>query len=297
MKSFDAKTLVHKAAVPVAEQSIRTFSHCYGSRARLEIHSDGTLPEEDIARLISAAGNGMLVCHHDTETRKRRVKELLVDRPQLLSLLGRGGYFNKIELCMVAEGPFLYFDSDVIWRRPSDLRPRGSSSAFATEHFTWYPGANMKSFVRERIPRRINSGVFYLLDPFPLDRLEECVRKGIINPDIPGTGDQEYFAYLFPNTEIYDTRDVCRTRAGTVYDLNRSTSLLMHYVSSSWKFQIERIRDFSPSDHFMPIRLRPSVPISSMEVTYVTMYRKLWTASWVRLPAHLLRKVRNLFTS
>jgi len=294
---ISAKILVHKVAVPVAEQSIRTFSLCYGSRARLEIHSDGTLTEDDIATLVSAARNGMQVCHHDTEARKQRVKELLADRPQLLSLLGRGGYFNKIELCMVAEGPFLYFDSDVIWRRASDLRPRGSSSAFATEHFTWYPGADMKSFVRERIPRRINSGVFYLVDPFPLDRFEECFRKGIINPDIPGTGDQEYFAYLFPNTEIYDARDVCRTRAGTIYDLNRSTATLMHYVSSSWKCQIDRIRGFSPAEQSMQIRLRPSVPISSMEVRYVEMYRKLWTASWVRLPAHLLRKVRNLFTS
>ena len=291
MKSFDAKTLVHKEAVPVAEQSIRTFSHCYGSRARLEIHSDGTLSEDDIATLISAAGNGMQVCHHDTETRRRRVKELLVDRPQLLYLLDRGGYFNKMELCMV------YFDSDVIWRRPADLRPRGSSSAFATEHFTWYPGADMKSFVRERIPRRINSGVFYLVNPFPLDRFEECVSQGIINPDIPGSTDQEYFAYLFPSTEIYDARDVCRTRAGTVYDLNRSTGALMHYVSSSWKCQIEKIRDFTPSDYSMQIRLQSSVPISSMEVTYVTMYRKLWAASWVRLPAHLLRKIRNFFTS
>jgi len=297
MKSFHAKTLVHKAAVAVAEQSIRTFALCYGSSARLEIHSDGTLSEDDIATLISAAGKRMLVCHHDTETRKQQVRELLDDRPQLLSLLGRGGYFNKIELCMVAEEPFLYFDSDVIWRRPSDLRPRGSSSAFATEHFTWYPGADMKSFVRKRIPRRINSGVFYLVDPFPLDRFEDCVRQGVINPDIPGSTDQEYFAYLFPNTEIYDARDICRTRAGTVYDLNRSTATLMHYVSSSWKFQIDRIRCFSPAENSRPIRLRPSVPISSMEVTYVKIYRKLWVASWMRLPAHLLRKVRNLFTS
>lgn len=294
---ISAKILVHKVAIPVAEQSIRTFSLCYGSGARLEIHSDGTITEDDIATLVSAARNGMQVCYHDTKTRKQRVKELLVDRPHLLSLLGRGGYFNKMELCMVAEGPFLYFDSDVIWRRPSDLRPRVSSSAFATEHFTWYPGANMKSFVSERIPRRINSGVFYLGEPFPLGRFEECVRKSIINPDIPGATDQEYFAYLFPNTEIYDARDVCRTRAGTVYDLNRSTGALMHYVSSSWKCQIERIRDFSPSQESIPIRLRPSVPISSVEVTYVTIHRKLWTASWVRLPAYILRKVRNLFTS
>jgi hypothetical protein len=119
----------------------------------------------------------------------------------------------------------------------------------------------------------------------------------MINPNIPGTGHQEYFAYLFPNTEIYDARDVCRTRAGTLYDLNRSPCALMHYVSSSWKCQINRIRGFSPSENFMSVRLQTSVPVSSMEVRYVEMYRKLWAASWVRLPAHLLRMVRNFFTS
>jgi hypothetical protein len=134
-----ATTLVHKGAMPIAIQAVRTFSRHFQGTHRLEIHMDGSTDAADHSDLLDAA-TGMAASIVAAEDRRPIVAGKLREFPRTRELLARGAYFTKLELPIVPEGPYFYFDSDIVWLRPAtNLVPTGHPNAFVDRKLLFGP--------------------------------------------------------------------------------------------------------------------------------------------------------------
>jgi hypothetical protein len=295
---ISAKTLVHAASMPIARHAVRTFADCYAGGASLEIHTDGSLSKSEQDELIGAAGQmkAVIICPED---RRSVWERRLASFPLTKSLLERGGYMVKMELPLLEDRPFFYFDSDILWLRPSSgILPKHSTNAFSTESWSWYYGIRKPNvWIRERVPRRVNSGFYYLGEPFPCDRMERILSEGLYDPDAESATDQELMAFLFPDAEMYHPEDFVRSRRGIRYDLSTMSASALHFPGRMWESHMEQIRRFIPPTDTVSrmIRKERAVPLDYFEIARMRFYRSLESASWARLPLRLYRAIRKIF--
>jgi hypothetical protein len=293
-----AKTLVHHASLAIGLHAVRTFADCYLGGASLEIHTDGSLSKSEQDDLIAAAGQmkAVIICPED---RRSVWERRLASFPLTKSLLERGGYMVKLELPMSEDEPFFYFDSDILWLRPStEILPKHSTNAFSTESWSWYYGIRKPNvWIRERVPRRVNSGFYYLGEPFPCDRMERILSEGLYDPDAESATDQELMAFLYPDAEMYHPEDFVRSRRGIRYDLSTMSASALHFPGRMWESHMEQIRRFAPQTDTVSrmIRKERAVPLDHGEIARMRFYRNLESASWARLPLRLYRAIRKIF--
>jgi len=293
-----AKTLVHHASLAIGLHAVRTFAECFAGGASLEIHTDGSLSKSEQDDLIAAAGqmNAVIIC---PEERRSVWERRLAGFPLTKSLLERGGYMVKLELPLSENEPFFYFDSDIVWLRPCmGILPEHYANAFSMESWSWYYGIRKPDvWIKERVPRRVNSGFYYLGEPFPCERMERVLWEGLYDPNAESATDQELLAFLYPDAEMYHPEDFVRSRRGKRYDLSTMSASALHFPGRMWESHIEQIRRLSPQTDAVSkmIRKERAVPLNYLEIARMKYYRSLESASWSRLPLRAYRATRKIF--
>ncbi|MDP4781013.1 MAG: hypothetical protein NWS16_12375, partial [Akkermansiaceae bacterium] len=179
-----ATTLIHKGAMEIGIHAVSSFRRHFSKTHRLSIHTDGSLDERDHETLLKQA-DGMDAAIVTPQHRKPLLDERLKDYPRTRALLDGVGYNAKLELPMAASEPYFYFDSDIVWlRHVTNLIPPHAPNAFSTESWSWYNGvANDRLWIEAKTPRRVNSGFYYLGEPFPFGRMEEMLERKMFDPD------------------------------------------------------------------------------------------------------------------
>lgn len=291
-----AATLVHNGAMPIAVHAIRTFSRHFGSSHRLEIHTDGSVGMADQATLLEAA-RGMEVKIVTPDDRRPLVTERLAGYPKTRELIGRGGYFTKLEMPMASTEPYFYFDSDIVWLRPvTNLIPCRRPNAFSTESWSWYNGvAHDDLWIEAKTPRRVNSGFYYLSEPFPFERMEEMLVRGMFDPTLPYNTDQEIMAYLFRDMEIYHPEDLKRSRVRKTYDLASDSSAALHFPGQMWLGHLEQIESLETLARraAASIRYQDPVPLTKLELFRMRMSVKASNSPLLRDSINRLRALRG----
>jgi len=254
-----------KIAVP----AVSSFARHFASTHSLDIHTDGSPDEEDEAELLRAA-QGIKVQIVRPSDRSPVLASRLRERPKTRQLLDGVGYNAKLELPMVIDPPYFYFDSDIVWLRPvSNLRPKIQPNAFSTESWTWYNGvANDAEWIKERTPRRVNSGFHFLGEPFPFDRMEDMLERGLFDHTLKYNTDQEIMAYLYPKMEMYQPDDLKRSRRGVCYDLATDPASALHFPGGMWAEHLDQMATLGTHEGRKPaeIRYEPAVPLTRSEL-------------------------------
>jgi hypothetical protein len=291
-----AVTLVHKAAMPIGVHAVSSFARHFTGRYRLDIHTDGSPDARDEEELLRAAA-GMDARIVRPAERKALLDARLADFPLIRRLADGVGYFAKLELPMAATEPYFYFDSDIVWLRPvSNLTPGFAPNAFSTESWSWYNGvAKDRLWIDAKTPRRVNSGFYYLGEPFPFARMEDMLAKGMFDPTIPYNTDQEIMAYLFRDMELYHPDDLKRSRRNIRYDLASDPAAALHFPGGMWREHLDQIARLAglPERSESRVRYQPPSPLSRMELLRMRALVKISDSSVFGAPINFLRKVRS----
>jgi len=292
------KTLIHKAAMPIALESVRTFSLASPKVAELEIHSDGSLAEEDWLAL-EVATQRLEIVRVEPEDRRLDLERIAETFPLASELLNRAGYMAKLKVLAFAERPFFYFDSDIVWLRTPDFSEFPESrTVFSTETWSWYFGIRNPAFwVRNRIPRRINSGFAWMPEAFPFQRMEEALVKGLYTPDHTFSTDQELLAFLHPEAAVFSLSDFERTRVGVHYDLLLSDAIALHFPGGMWKRHLHAIDAFQPTKE-SPGRkpqIQPARPLDWPELGRMYAAMAFERNPVLQRGANLFRRLRSRF--
>jgi len=292
-----ATTLVHQGAMPIAVHAVSTFSRHFSATHRLDIHTDGSVDKFNQQILIRAAGN-IEVRIVTPEDRKTSLTARLRHYPRTRELIARGAYFTKLELPIVADGPYFYFDSDIVWlRHVPSLTPTDHPNAFSTESWSWYYGINNdRHWIKEKTPRRVNSGFYYVGEPFPHDRMEDLLQRKMFDPDLPHNTDQEIMAYLFRDMAMYHPEDLKRSRVGIQYKFEEETCAALHFPGKMWISHMEKIKHLCESAEKTDagIRFLEPVPLSHAELLRMRSYIALANSNLTQGPLSLYRWLRGL---
>ncbi|MEK7950829.1 hypothetical protein [Luteolibacter soli] len=293
-----ATTLVHKGAMDIGVHAVRTFAKHFRGNYRLEIHTDGSPDATDEVTLLHAA-NGLEARIIRPSDRRPLLDERLADFPRTRALMDGIGYFAKMELPMAAMGPYLYFDSDIVWLRPvTNLKPPKAPNAFSTESWSWYNGvANDHLWTAAKTPRRVNSGFYYLGEPFPFQRMEEMLERGMFDPTIRYNTDQEIMAYLFCSMNLYHPDDLKRSRVRKTYDLGTLASAALHFPGQMWRSHMDQIEalESAPPKSAVAIRYQDPVPLTELELFRMRMNVRLSDSPTLGRLINRLRAIRQKF--
>jgi len=293
-----AVTLVHKAAMPIGIHAVRSFARHFAGRYRLDIHTDGS-PDARDEKLLLQAADGMQARIVRPADRTPILDERLTNFPLIRGLADGVGYFAKLELPMAATEPYFYFDSDIVWLRPvSNLTPSAAPNAFSTESWSWYNGvAKDHLWIEAKTPRRVNSGFYFLGEPFPFERMEDMLAKGMFDPSIPYNTDQEIMAYLFRNMELYHPEDLKRSRVRVRYDLAADSSAALHFPGGMWRDHLNQLDALAELEgrEAVNVRFDKPVPLSRAELLRMRLAVTVSDSPVLREPINQLRKLRGAF--
>jgi len=295
-----AVTLVHKGAMPIGVHAVRSFARHFHGTHRLDIHTDGSPDAADEVVLLEAAA-GMEARIVRPAERRPLLDERLAAYPRTRALLDGVGYFAKLELPITIRPPYFYFDSDIVWLRPvSNLAPSSCPNAFSTESWSWYNGITKdRLWINAGTPRRVNSGFYYLGEPFPHDRMEDLLAKKMFDPNRPYPGDQEIMAYLYPRMELYHPEDFKRSRVGLHYDLQNDESAALHFPGRMWQAHLQQIEELErhPPPQPAVMRFQASEPLTRTELNLMRLRIAVSDSHWLGRPVNWLRSLRRSLRS
>lgn len=291
-----AVTLVHKGAMAIGIHAVSSFARNFTNRYRLDIHTDGSPDENDEAKLLQAA-EGIETRIVRPSDRQPVLQDRLAKYPLIRGLADGVGYFAKLELPMAATEPYFYFDSDIVWLRPvSNLEPHDAPNAFSTESWSWYNGiANDRLWIAAKTPRRVNSGFYFLGDPFPFERMENMLAKGMFDPTRPYNTDQEIMAYLFPNMVLYHPDDLKRSRRNVTYDLATEPAAALHFPGGMWHGHLDQITCLQAllAKEKTIIRYQTTAPINRIEILRMRFMVAASDSPLLRGTINRLREIRG----
>jgi hypothetical protein len=227
--------------------------------------------------------------------RRPLLDERLARFPRIRTLMSGVGYFSKLELPMVWDGPRFYFDSDIVWLRPvTNLAPPSQPNAFSTESWSWYNGvAKDRLWIEAKTPRRVNSGFYYQGEPFPFERMEEMLECGMFDPGIPYNTDQEIMAYLFKDMELYHPDDLKRSRVRVRYDLATDPATALHFPGGMWRDHLDQMEAIHQQEPRPAAVVRYQAPVSLSRAELMRM-RLCVAASDSPLLRHAINRIRQL---
>jgi hypothetical protein len=289
-----ATTLVHKAAMQIAVPAVSSFARNFSDHYRLDIHTDGSPDKIDECELLRAA-EGVEARIVRPDDRAAILEERLKERPLIRALLDGVGYNAKLELPMVIEPPYFYFDSDIVWLRPvSNLAPPRLPNAFSTESWSWYNGlADEKEWIRSRIPRRVNSGFYHLGEPFPFDRFETMLEQSLFNTSHKYNTDQEIMAYLYPRMEMYHPEDFKRSRRGVRYDISADPAAALHFPGGMWRDHLDQMHLLAShvGRKAVEVRYQAAIPLTRAELWRMRLQVSISDAPILGHAINLARKL------
>lgn len=293
---LSAATLVHKAAMPIGVHAVATFARHFARTYRLDIHTDGSPDSADEGELLRAA-EGMEARIVRPADRRPLLNERLATFPRIRALLDGVGYFAKMELPMAATEPYFYFDSDIVWLSTvSNLTPEASPNAFSTESWSWYNGiAEDRLWIEAKTPRRVNSGFYYLGEPFPFERMEDMLVKDMFDPTLRYNTDQEIMAYLFRDMHLYHPEDLKRSRVGVRYDLATEACAALHFPGGMWRDHLDQIARLSslPARSEISVRYQAPIALDRLELLRMRLQVGVSDSPLLRDAINRLRKLRR----
>lgn len=293
---LSAVTLVHQGAMAIGVHAVGTFARHFSTTHRLDIHTDGSVDEENQKLLLDAA-KGMDARIVVPAERRPILDERLANYPKTRALLNGVGYNAKLELPMAASGSYFYFDSDIVWLRPvANLIPPKAPNAFSMESWSWYNGvANDRLWLKAKTPRRVNSGFYHLGEPFPFEVMEDMLAKGMFDSTIRYNTDQEIMAYLFRNMQLYHPEDLKRSRVRVRYDLASENCAALHFPGGMWLDHLDQIGSLtsSPAKTSTNIRYQEPEPLTKAELLRMRCSVSLSDSPLTRGPVNQLRKLRR----
>lgn len=289
-----AITLVHKGALEIAVQSIRSFALFFSRSHRLIIHVDSSISIQDHPLLLQAA-EGIDVKIVTPAERKEKLDELLIDFPKTRAFLDGTSFYTKLEIPIFEKSHYLFFDSDVIWLKfANNLKPRNAPNAFSTESWSAYQGIlKPRRWIRAKTPRRVNSGLQYIGQGFPFQRMENFLSMNMFDKSMRSAGDQEIFAYLYNDMEYFHPGDFKRSRNGSLYEIENESCTALHFPGKMWKPHIDQIHRISNSTdkESVNLRLLPSVPFSRFEFIRMRLQIKMGESRLLARPLNFFRKL------
>lgn len=198
---------------------------------------------------------------------------------------------------MAASGSYFYFDSDIIWLKPvSNLAPSSAPNAFSTESWSWYNGiANDRLWIEAKTPRRVNSGFYFLGEPFPFARMEEMLERKMFDPAKRYNTDQEIMAYLFPNMEYYHPDDLKRSRVGKHYNLQEESCAALHFPGGMWQNHLDHMSELPLPHHpsAMEIRYEKPAPLDRLELMRMRLQVQLSDSPTLGRVINSIRRLRG----
>lgn len=276
--------------------AVASFAKQFVHRYRVDIHTDGSPDAADEDMLLGAAA-GMEARIVRPAERRPLIEKRLQSFPRTRALLDGVGYNAKLELPMVVTPPYFYFDSDIVWLRPvTNLVPLSRPNAFSTESWSWYNGvAKDRLWIEAKTPRRVNSGFYYLGEPFPFERMEEMLEQGMFDPTIPYNTDQEIMAYLYRDMEYYHPEDLKRSRIRVRYDLATESSAALHFPGQMWRSHMDQIEALEklPPRAALDIRYQDLVPLTKLELVRMRLRVKASNSPLLREGINRLRTLRG----
>jgi hypothetical protein len=174
--------------------------------------------------------------------------------------------------------------------------PPSRPNAFSTESWSWYNGvAKDRLWIEAGTPRRVNSGFYYQGEPFPFERMEEMLQRGMFDPTIPYNTDQEIMAYLFKDMELYHPEDLKRSRVRVRYDLATDAAAALHFPGGMWKEHLDQMESlhWQPSGGAVDIRYQPAMPLDKLELVRMRMSVKASNSPLLRGGINRLRTLRG----
>lgn len=293
-----ATTLVHKGAMEMGVHSIRSFVRHFAKTHTLTIHTDTSTDEND-HRLLLEAASGIEAKIVTSKDRGEKLTLLLDKFPETRNFLNRASYFAKLELPMVEEAPYFFFDSDIIFlRHIPNLVPANSPNAFSTESWSWYNGiTNEKLWIAAKTPRRVNSGFHHLGQKFPFQKMEEMLCNNMFDRSIPFASDQEIFAYLYNDMEYYHPEDLKRSRVGIIYNLADETCAALHFPGKMWRMHLDQINQLPLTAQKPPVSIRYQhpVPLTLGELFRMRTQVRMSQSGLLKKPLALMRKLRKAY--
>ncbi len=282
--------------MPIGVHAIRSFARHFCGRYRLEIHTDGSPDGGDERELLRCA-SGMEARIVRPTDRRPLLDERLTRFPRTRALMDGAGYFAKLELPMAATSPYFYFDSDIVWLRPvTNLAPPTRANAFSTESWSWYNGvAKDRLWIEAKTPRRVNSGFYYLGEPFPFRLMEEMLERGMFDPTLPYNTDQEIMAYLFRDMEYYHVEDLKRSRVRIRYDLATESCAALHFPGQMWRSHMDQIEALEslPARAASDIRYQDPVSLTKLELVRMRLSVTASNSPLLRAGINRLRVLRG----
>ncbi len=289
-----AITLVHKGAMPIAVPAIKSFAAHFSKSHSLTIHTDHSIEQEDID-IMKRAAEGIRTNIVTWEEREHKIKDKVKDYPFIRKLLRSRFHYIKLEIPMMEEIPYFFFDSDIIWmKHVNNLKPSNAPNAFSTESWSSYNGiVNPRHWIVNKTPRRVNSGFYYISEPFPYEKLENLLVKGYYIPGPVQAGDQEIFAYLYPDLEYFHPEDLKRSRIGGTYNLSELTCAALHFPGGMWRYHLDQIDSLVHKDsgEGSTIRYIPSQPFTLAEYYRMKATITLGESRLLAKPFNIMRKL------
>lgn len=278
----------------IAPHSIRSFSSHFSETYRLIIHTDPSIDEKDI-KILRDASDGIQVDIVSSIDRKEKLKEKINEFPKTKELLAKGSYFTKLEVAMFEEPPYFFFDSDIIWlKHVPNLQPNDAPNVFSTESWSSYSGiAKPWLWIRNKTPRRVNSGFYFTKENFPYQKLEDLLNKGMYNNSQFLAGDQEIFAYLYSNMKYYHPEDMKRSRVGSIYQLNDIQCAALHFPGRMWSYHLDQIEKLkhTKAQNQVKVRFQPAIPLSYAELLRMRAQIQLGRSELLAKPLNVIRKL------
>jgi len=280
--------------MPIARHAVRTFCSTHRDCfSELIIHTDGSLTNED-RHDLSSMTEGMPFRFVEPWQRRQMIDQICIDFPRTRAFLDGNGYRAKMEIPVVEQKPYFYFDSDVVWLQTcTNLLGDGTINLFSTESWTWYPGIRKASvWAKSGIPRRVNSGFYFLKDPFPFDRMERLLSAGLYEPEAPWATDQEIMAFLYPAMRLYHQDDLMRSRRGIIYNLVNLKAGSLHFPGRMWETHLAQIATLHPTTLPREIRITDPIPLVMSEIMRMKIMLSTAQARWSRGPVEIYRRIR-----
>lgn len=247
----EVATLLGRAHVDMALSCLGSLLRYSAEPLRLRVHDDGTLTEEDRARLWAGLGEPEFVARDEADA---RVEAVLAGRPALRAFRAANPLALKlIDVPLLAGDGLAYCDSDVLFLRPfSGLFsfPKETGAIFMSDRQNAYSvrSWHLLRHRKLRLPCRVNSGVLLFRTRFYDPDLLEWYFGRPEFQFAPVWAEQTAWALLGQRAgcRLWDSRLVRLPEEGDPDDPGGAVAL--HFVSPLRSFlprTLERARDRS----------------------------------------------------
>lgn len=183
-KKIHCKTLLGHAGLDFSIECLQSFLHHAADEILLEIFEDGSITDEDEAKLLSNLKSSIVIRKAE---RDARLKPLLAAYPACKAYRDSTNYAQKIfDVMLFDDRDVFYIDSDIYFLKRFALPMMDEMPIFMVDTQNAYSLTPL-DLLKINIPLfpQVNSGIFYFpQNLFKLEFVEQLLNDEIINKGI-----------------------------------------------------------------------------------------------------------------